>query len=37
MTDGDTPNYYQLVDIHDREFQTYSIDNGIYYTPVDES
>jgi hypothetical protein len=36
MTDSVAPNYYDLIEIHDRQFQNFSITNGIYYVPVDE-
>jgi hypothetical protein len=39
MTDvasEDIDQYKERVDIHDREFQKYSIENRIYYVPVDE-
>jgi hypothetical protein len=34
---ADTDEYLELVvDIHDRQFQRYSIENSIYHIPVDE-
>lgn len=30
------PQYLEVVTIHDREFQKYSIDNSIHLVPVDE-
>ena len=37
MTDAVSDEYLELVvDIHDRQFQKYSIENSIYHIPVDE-
>jgi len=37
MTDPVSDEYLELVvDIHGRQFQRYSIENGIYHIPVDE-
>jgi len=36
MTDTASPEYYQLVDIHDRQYQHYSVTNSVYLVPVDE-
>jgi hypothetical protein len=36
MTDPSIPDYRELADIHDRQFQRFSIDNRIYFVPVDE-
>lgn len=32
--DADT-DYYETVEIHEREFQRYSIENAVYFVPVD--
>jgi hypothetical protein len=37
MTDTVSDEYLELVvDIHNRQFQKYSIENRIYHIPVDE-
>jgi len=37
MADSPTNDYLELVvDIHDRQYQRYSIDNSVYHLPVDE-
>ena len=37
MVDSPTNDYLELVvDIHDRQYQRYSIDNSVYHLPVDE-
>lgn len=36
MTDAVAPEYYETVDIHDREFQKYSVEHRVYCIPVDE-
>ena len=37
MTNTVSDEYLELVvDIHNRQFQRYSIENGIYHIPVDE-
>lgn len=33
---SNTRNFLRLVNIHERDFQKYSVDNGIYCIPVDE-
>jgi hypothetical protein len=32
--DGDT-DYYETVEIHERDFQRYSIENKLYFVPID--
>lgn len=37
MTDAGSDDYLEMVvDIHNRQFQRYSIENSIYHIPVDE-
>jgi hypothetical protein len=36
MAERAASEYYQLVEINDRTFQNYSIQNNVYPVPVDE-
>jgi hypothetical protein len=36
MSEGASTEYYDVVEVHERTFQSYSIQNGIYHVPVDE-
>ncbi|KAF2433501.1 hypothetical protein EJ08DRAFT_628691 [Tothia fuscella] len=36
MTESATPTYLETIEIHGRDFQKHSIENGVYYVPVDE-
>ena len=35
MTETVSSEYYETVDLHDREFQKFSVDHEIYCVPVD--
>jgi hypothetical protein len=36
MAASSVPDYRELVDIHDRQFQKVALDQQIYFVPVDE-
>lgn len=36
MSEQADPEYYELTDVWDRSYQSYSLRNGIYMIPVDE-
>jgi hypothetical protein len=36
MAERAASEYYELVEINDRTFQNYSIQNNVYHVPVDE-
>lgn len=36
MSESVSEEYKEIVELHDREFQKFSIDNQIYCVPVDE-